>query len=140
MTNEAKSQRPTLVVGAVIYSDENEIMICQRQVGDHGEGLWEFPGGKVEPDEDNEAALKREIMEELSVNCEVEEFIAEKEHKYESSHIRLALYFVKLESEDVELNDHDDYEWVNEETIKNFEMTAADLPFVDEIFKKLKDK
>jgi 8-oxo-dGTP diphosphatase len=138
--NQVDSQRPTLVVGAVIYDTSGKIMIFQRSHHDHGGGLWEFPGGKIETGEDPITALRREVLEELGVECEVEDFISTKDHAYPKMLIRLSLYFVKLKSTNIKLVDHEAMAWVDEVSIKNYSITEADQPFVAEIFNLLRSK
>jgi 8-oxo-dGTP diphosphatase len=63
-----------LVVAAALVNDKNEVLLAERPKGKRLAGRWEFPGGKVEADESPEAALARELNEELGIDCEREDF------------------------------------------------------------------
>ena len=80
------------VVAAVIEVNDT-FLLTRRQTGAHLEGLWEFPGGKINPDETHEAALKREIREELDADVEVGELMFHTVHVYPE--ITAALFFYR---------------------------------------------
>lgn len=94
------------VVAAVIVSADGRVLATERGYGDMAGG-WEFPGGKVEPGESNEQALRREIREELGVDIDVEQFIATVEHDYPQFHLTMHCYRCRLaESAHIELREH----------------------------------
>jgi 8-oxo-dGTP diphosphatase len=80
------------VVAAVIERDER-FLVTRRPTGVHLEGLWEFPGGKIDPDESHHAALKRELREELDADIEVGELTFATTHAYPDRNV--ALYFYR---------------------------------------------
>ena len=84
------------VVAAVIERDGN-YLITQRRSTAVLPGLWEFPGGKVEPGETDEAALRREVRERLGVDVQVKARIASRHHQYEGYSVDLNLYQAVLE-------------------------------------------
>ena len=82
----------TVVVAAVI-EDNDRFLLTRRQAGVHLAGMWEFPGGKIHPDETHESALKREIHEELAAVVDVGELVFHTEHAYPE--VTVALYFYR---------------------------------------------
>jgi mutator protein MutT len=81
-----------IVVAAVIERDER-FLVTRRPTGVHLAGLWEFPGGKIDPDESHHAALKRELREELDADIEVGELTFATTHAYPDRNV--ALYFYR---------------------------------------------
>jgi len=123
------------VVAAVIRN-ENEIFACKRSYGEF-KGGWEFPGGKVEVGESLEAALKREIKEELEIEISVNEFIKTVEYDYPDFHLSMDCYFCNITSGDIILNDHSDFKWVNKQNIDELNWLAADIELVKTIKSKI---
>lgn len=72
----------TLIVAAGVVVHENRVLLTQRKKGGHLEGLWEFPGGKAEPNEDPRAALVRELEEELGIDTVAGEILDVTFHHY----------------------------------------------------------
>lgn len=95
------------VVAAVIY-DGPKVLLTRRGPGRHHAGLWEFPGGKVEEGESAQAALAREIAEELAIEIAVGELVT----TARDSRIRLSAYRAEIVSGKPELRDHDRLEWM----------------------------
>jgi mutator protein MutT len=83
------------VVAAVIERDER-FLVTRRPTGVHLEGLWEFPGGKIDPDESHHAALKRELREELDADIEVGELTFATTHAYPDRDVALYFYRCRL--------------------------------------------
>ncbi len=86
------SSGPTVVVAAVI-ADGDQFLVTRRQKGVHLEGYWEFPGGKIDPEETHTAALQREIREELDAGVDVGELLLTTTHAYPEKTV--ALYFYR---------------------------------------------
>ncbi len=131
-----QNSEPVLVVAALIRRDsdpEKKILIVRRGPGQSGAGFWEFPGGKVEAGEIPEAALVREIDEELGMNIRVGALVGEQDFAYPSKVIRLRVYWALSEHDDVELREHDALKWSAIHEIDKDELSAADRPFVDMI-------
>jgi 8-oxo-dGTP diphosphatase len=84
-----------IVVAAVIEEDER-FLLTRRQAGVHLAGMWEFPGGKVDPGETHDDALRREIREELGADVEVGHLVLEASHAYPTRTITLFFYRCRL--------------------------------------------
>ena len=118
------------VVAGIIYKN-NKFLIAQRNLKKDQGGLWEFPGGKVEKNEAYENALIREIKEELNADIEVDEYVGENVHHYPEKDIKLIFYKAKLLSEQIELLEHEGYEWITKEEKDKFEFAGADKVVFD---------
>jgi len=82
-----------IVVVAAVIEDRHGFLVTRRQPGTHLAGMWEFPGGKIDPDESHAAALRRELGEELGVDADVGELVHEATHAY--ADVTVALYFYR---------------------------------------------
>lgn len=78
---------------------DGRYLLCQRHPGPHLPLQWEFPGGKVEPGESPEAALEREIREELGAPCEVGARVADVTHHYPEKTVRIQFFSARLSGE-----------------------------------------
>lgn len=83
----------TIVVVAAVIEDAKRFLVTRRQPGVHLAGMWEFPGGKIDHDETHEAALRRELLEELGVEADVGERVHRTLHAYADRSI--AIYFYR---------------------------------------------
>lgn len=81
-----------IVVVAAVIGDGDRLLVTRRQPGVHLEGLWEFPGGKVDADESHAEALRREIREELDVDVEVGKLVLATTHAYTDKTVTLYFY------------------------------------------------
>ncbi|TDG00091.1 (deoxy)nucleoside triphosphate pyrophosphohydrolase [Paenibacillus piri] len=119
------------VAAAIIENDEGFILIARRRKGKSQEGLWEFPGGKLEEGEDPAACLKRELMEEMRIEIAPYEQLSTNDHRYGDLHIHLIAYRARFTGGTIELIDHDDYRWVRIKELKEFQFAPADIKFVE---------
>ena len=119
------------VVAAVICRD-GEVLATQRGYGAQAGG-WEFPGGKVEPGETPEAAIVREIREELGATIAVERHLATIDHDYETFHLHMACFVCHVAAGSLELHEHTSARWVNASTIDELAWLPADLKVVSAI-------
>lgn len=85
-----------IVVVAAVIEQDGRFFLTRRQPGVHLAGMWEFPGGKIDPDEAHDAALKREIREELDAGVDVGELVFHTEHAYDERTIALYFYRCRL--------------------------------------------
>jgi 8-oxo-dGTP diphosphatase len=87
---------PHVIVSAAVILQDGRVLLTQRKSGTHLAGAWEFPGGKVEPDEDPRDALARELREEIGVEAEVGEIVEVTFHRYPSKSVLLLFYEATL--------------------------------------------
>lgn len=121
------------VVAAVIKDENEKILITQRNFKKAQGGLWEFPGGKIEPNETRENAIIREIKEELDIDIEVKSYLSEKVFNYPEKDINLIALECKKVSGEIRLLEHEDYKWVPKNELDNFQFAPADLFIIDKI-------
>ena len=114
------------VVAAVICNEDNKILIAQRNLKKSQGGLWEFPGGKIEPGETREHAIVREIKEEMNIEIEVEKYLAEKVFEYPEKTINLIALKCKIINGKITLNEHEDAKWINKNELTNYNFAPAD--------------
>ena len=128
------------VVAAVITaSNENRekmIFATQRGYGEFKDG-WEFPGGKVEPGETPQAALKREIMEELETEIEVGELIETIEYDYPTFHLSMDCFWAEIVKGDLVLREHEAAKWLTKEQLESVDWLPADLGLVEKVRKRM---
>ena len=122
------------VVAAIIHKGD-KILIARRKQGTHLEFKWEYPGGKVEENEDEKDALKRELLEEFEIYSEINKYITESFHEYDNNKINLRAYSVKHLSGDFKLNDHDRIEWITIEELTKYDFAPADVPINNYLIK-----
>ncbi|NQX12262.1 (deoxy)nucleoside triphosphate pyrophosphohydrolase [Microbacteriaceae bacterium VKM Ac-2855] len=121
---------PLRVVAAVI-EDGDLVLVCRRAPGRASAGKWEFPGGKVEDGETAEAALVREIREELDVTIEVVSHLSTEETTVDSRAIRLECYRARLLGDrPARSSDHDSMLWLPREGLKALDWALPDIPAV----------
>lgn len=118
------------VAAAIIQNEAGRILIARRKKGKSQEGLWEFPGGKLEAGETAAECLRRELLEEMSIVIEPRELFGTNEHDYGAVQIRLIAYWADFRSGEIRLVDHDEYRWVEQNELREFTFAPADVPFV----------
>lgn len=124
------------VVAALIVHDKR-IFATQRGYGDW-KGYWEFPGGKVEPGETPEAALEREIREELATEVRAERYVSTIEWDYPSFHLSMRCYLCSILSGNLTLLEHEAAAWLDREQLNDVRWLPADETIIDEIATLLK--
>lgn len=97
---------------------------------------WEFPGGKVEKDESLEAALIREIDEELSLTITLVEALSPVTHEYSDFRIHLMPYLAEVKSGQLLLLEHQDYKWLEPKEMLMLDWADADLPIARDIYQR----
>jgi len=125
------------VAAAVIHNDEGKLLIARRREGKSQAGLWEFPGGKIEPDESVQCCLQRELSEEMKITIFPYEAFGSNEHHYGSLHIQLIAWKAEYQGGEILLVDHDAYQWVRPDELARFEFAPADVPFVERLIKEV---
>ncbi len=122
----------TINVVAAVIRKGDKILATQRGYGEFKDG-WEFPGGKIEPGERPEEALKREIKEELKAAISVGEDLGVVEYDYPNFHLSMRCFMCSLVSEDVTLLEHEAMKWLTAETIDTVNWLPADKPMTEKI-------
>lgn len=132
-TEEAAKPRIREVVAALILRN-HEVLICQRKAGSAMGLQWEFPGGKVEPGETPEQALRRELDEELGIQANIGGRIAEIEHHYRNGGaIHLNFFTVHNFEGEIQNRIFEDTRWAKLRDLPAFNFLAADKKFVRDL-------
>ena len=125
--------KPILLVVAVALLDgDNRVLLSRRPEGKHMAGLWEFPGGKVHDGETPEAALIREIKEELAIDT-AESCLAPltfASHEYEDFHLLMPLYVCRKWKGIVTPAEGQELKWVRKQALTDYPMPPADGPLI----------
>ena len=117
------------VVAAVIVRD-NMVLATQRGYGDWA-GWWEFPGGKVEESETPEAALVREIREELEAEIEVGRLLCVAEYDYPKFHLSMGCYLCELRDEEFTLVEHSAARWLGAAELDDVQWLPGDVKVIE---------
>jgi 8-oxo-dGTP diphosphatase len=121
-----------LVVAVALVDADRRVLIAQRPEGKMLAGLWEFPGGKVEPGESPEAALIRELEEELGISTK-EACLAPvsfASHSYENFHLLMPLYACRKWQGVPQAREHSALKWVRPQNLRDYPMPPADEPLI----------
>ena len=124
--------KTVLVVAVALIDADGRVLIARRPEGKQMAGLWEFPGGKVEPGERPEAALIRELREELGIDVKeacLAPFVFAS-HAYDSFHLLMPLYLCRRWSGTVVAAEHSALAWVKPNRLSEYPMPPADAPLV----------
>ena len=121
-----------LVVACALVDPDRRVLIAQRPEGKQFAGLWEFPGGKLEDGETPEAALIRELEEELGIATKSAclaplTFVS---HAYESVHLLMPLYVCRNWQGTPQAREHMALKWVRPQSLRDYPMPPADGPLV----------
>ncbi|MBT5571771.1 MAG: 8-oxo-dGTP diphosphatase MutT [Alphaproteobacteria bacterium] len=127
---------PIVLVSAVALLDaDNRVLLAQRPQGKSMAGLWEFPGGKVEPGETPEAALIRELNEELGIDTH-ESCLAPigfASHGYDDFHLLMPLFVCRKWRGEPIPQEGQTLTWVRPNALRNYPMPPADVPLVAQL-------
>ena len=122
----------TIRVVAAIIIEKGKVFATQRGYGEFKDG-WEFPGGKIETGETPEAAIVREIKEELDTEIKVEKLLDTVEYDYPQFHLSMDCFICRIKSGDLVLKEHEAAKWLTEEKLDSVDWLPADLSLVDKI-------
>lgn len=120
------------VVCGIIYRND-EVFICRRKPNRALGGFWEFPGGKIEPNETFEDALCRELIEELGMKISIDNHFKTVVYDYPQFAIELISYRCQFQEATFKMTDHDAYEWVKINDLHNWQLAPADILIVEEM-------
>lgn len=130
----------TLLVSAAVVIEHARVLLTRRKSGTHLAGLWEFPGGKVEPDEDPRDALRRELFEELGIECAVGDIVDVAFHRYPDADRSMLLLFYEAtrsaESPEPRALDVAEFQWAEASFLEDDRFPAADLA----VLRKVRDR
>ena len=124
------------VVAAIIHDEEGRIFTTQRGYGEMKDG-WEFPGGKIEPGESPEEALKREIWEELETKIIVEKLVQTVEWDYPKFYLTMHCFWCHIESGSLKLKEHEAAKWLTKDQLDSVDWLPADRIVVETIKNKI---
>ncbi|MGH6779870.1 MAG: (deoxy)nucleoside triphosphate pyrophosphohydrolase [Bradyrhizobium sp.] len=129
----------TLVVACALIDADNRVLIAQRPKGKALAGLWEFPGGKVEPGERPEQTLIRELEEEIGIKVSEPCLapLAFASHAYESFHLLMPLYICRRWDGPVTAREGQSLAWVRPTKLRDYPMPPADLPLIPHLVEVL---
>lgn len=122
------------VVAAVIYDDEGRVLATRCAPHKHNGG-WEFPGGKIEHGESPEAAVVREISEELNVRVRVGKLLHTVEWDYPTFHLRMYCYACSMQNGTLQLREHTAYRWLGAADINSVDWLPADVDVLPHLFR-----
>lgn len=130
--------KPLIVVSAAaLINKKKQVLYAQRPKGKIMEGLWEFPGGKIDPGETAERALQRELMEELSIQVDLKDLIplTFASQEYETFIMVMPLFICHKWTGTIKPNEGQNYAWVEINDLRNYPMPPADEPLLEHILK-----
>lgn len=120
------------VVGAVVTND-GKILSAQRSESMSLPGMWEFPGGKIEPGETPRAALVREMQEELLCTVDIGDQVASTRYEYDFGFVTLTTFYATLVDGEPQLTEHSEIRWIDAADLDSVEWAPADVPAVETI-------
>lgn len=115
-----------------ILQKEGKVLIAKRAKG-VDEGIWEFPGGKVETNETNEQAIVRELKEELDVDVNVIKYVCSIDDIRENLILHVHAYLCELVSGDIQLHVHTMNKWVYPNELYHYQFQKADFPILNQL-------
>ena len=127
-----KAMKLTLVVACALIDADNRVLLAQRPQDKQLAGLWEFPGGKLEPGERPEPALIRELHEDLGIDVK-EACLAPltfASHAYDSFHLLMPLYICRRWDGTVASKEGQALAWVRPNKLRDYPMPPADIPLI----------
>lgn len=127
--NKKQKDINIITVVAALISKDNKVLIAKRATGDNNVlGKWEFPGGKLEQNENEFDAIEREIKEEFELEIKAKKIIINNVCQYPNKVVDLRLYECEHISGNFKLHDHSQYLWVEIDNLLNYDLALADIP------------
>ena len=125
-----------VAAGIIWHADNTQILIARRPEHLHQGGLWEFPGGKLESSETAEAALSRELYEELHIRFQHAEHFQRIQHDYGDKTVCLDFYHVRGINADIQAQEGQEWRWVNITELMHYTFPAANKAIVDALIQR----
>lgn len=122
----------SIEVVAAVIQHKGSIFATQRGYGEFKDG-WEFPGGKMEPKETPQQALRREIKEELDTDIEVKDLIDTINYDYPNFHLTMHCFWCTVKAGKLELLEHEDAKWLAQEELESVDWLPADKKLLPKI-------
>ena len=124
-----------IIVSAAIIVQNNKILCVQRGANklEYISEKWEFPGGKVEPDEQFSDTAVREIREELNMDITVDKQYITVNHQYPDFHLTMHTFLCSCKNNSPTFSEHIDYKWLPTSELGSLDWAAADIPVVDKL-------
>ena len=133
MSQPGTPSKVVLVVAAALVREDGRLLLQQRPPGKAMAGLWELPGGKIEPGESPEAALAREIEEELGAHIDPVDLIpfTFASHPYDSFHLLMPVFLCRRWRGDFTGREGQAIAWATAEELASYPAPAADIPLFE---------
>ena len=128
----------TLNVVAAIIRKDNQILATKRGYGEFI-NMWEFPGGKIEPDETKEQALIRDIKEELDCTIKPVKFALDLEYQYPTFYLKMSCFEAEITEGTPKLLEHNDARWLAKDELNDVNWIPADLTIIDYLKEAMED-
>lgn len=126
ITRVNSEPRVVEVVAALILNEAGQVLAVKCPERKHGGG-WEFPGGKIEPDEAPQAAVAREISEELGLNVQVGDLLHTVEWDYPAFHLSMQCYLCRITGGGLQLHEHTEARWLDAASLHSVAWLPADV-------------
>ena len=134
---QSQPSKPRIEVGAAIIFHHGNVLISQRDDDSHLSRCWEFPGGKRESNESFEACVRREILEELNVEIEVQNLFDTVEHEYDEKIVLLKFFSCHYLRGEAKALGCRQFQWVSLSQLPSFNFPAANEPIIRKLLMTL---
>lgn len=129
--------KPSIQVAAGMFLSEKGFLAMRRGEDEPKSGKWEFPGGTIEPNETPEAALLRELNEELMIEATIIKKLGVWQHTYPFLHVQIHGFLVETSQlDDIQLTVHSEMKWISTQEDLQLDWLEADIPIVEDLLKR----
>lgn len=128
-----QSKKPPLAVCAAVIEEEGKILLTERPADKQQGGFWEFPGGKIEPGESPQQALKRELREELGIEINVGPVLETVYHHYDWGSVLIIAFRCQRLSGEISHLEVSDHAWIEPKQFSTYPILPADRPILDKL-------
>ena len=115
---------------ALVFNDQDQLLICRRKKDAVLGGFWEFPGGKCNPGEEPQACARREVLEETALTVTVSRSLDLIEHEYPHAKVRLHPFVCRLSAGTLQLLEVAEAKWIDPSTLLNYQFPAANTSLI----------